>query len=161
MANFSMKHPLLQILLCLTCSLPSFAQPERKDFVVEVTFIDWLNQPFVKYTLNKKEVKVETSNYADFKIVKEVLYKRKISKLVSDSIYRYLSALKIDTAKANCDNPVLDGLYRTFYYEGYGLGQTLIKTHACLTTSAAKLQQLAEGQIKNKKYWYSGLKLSD
>ena len=153
-----MKYSRASILLFLSFIFLSFAYTERKDFVIEITFIDWLNQPFVKYTLNKKSITVETSGYEDFKIIKEVLYKRNISLSTSDSIYTFLSSLKIDTAKANCDNLVLDGLYKTYYVEGYGLGKTLIKTHSCITSSAAKLQRLVESQIKNNKYKYENLK---
>jgi hypothetical protein len=156
-----MGKALLLILISFFFSQSFFGQSERKDFVIEITFIDWLNQPFVKYTLNKKQVKVETSYYQDFKIIEGVLYKRKISKTTSNTIYKYLSELKIDTAKANCNNPVLDGLYSVYYFEGYGLGQTQITTHACTSTSAAKLHSLVEAQIKKRKYRYFGIKESD
>jgi hypothetical protein len=144
--------------ICVLFTLVSFLPIERKDFVVEIYFIDWLDQPFVKYTLDKNFIKVETSGYEDFKIVKNLLYKRRISAKTSDSIYNYLASLKIDTTKANCNNLVLDGLYKTFYIEGYGLGQTTIKTHSCITSDAAKLQRLVEGQIKNVKFKYGNFK---
>lgn len=152
-----MKH--IKLLIFIIFSLPflSFSQTERKDFVVEITFVDWLNQPFVKYTLDKNFIKVETSGYEDFKIVKSLLYQRKISTKTSDSIYNYLASIKIDTAKANCNNLVLDGLYITFYYEGYGLGQTTVKTHSCMTSEASKLLRLVEGQIKKRKFKYENL----
>lgn len=152
-----MKH--IKLLIFIIFSLPflSFSQTERKDFVVEITFVDWLNQPFVKYTLDKNFIKVETSGYEDFKIVKSLLYQRKISTKTSDSIYNYLASIKIDTAKANCNNLVLDGLYMTFYYEGYGLGQTTVKTHSCMTSEASKLLRLVEGQIKKRKFKYENL----
>jgi hypothetical protein len=146
------------ISVCFLFALISFSPTERKDFVVEITFVNWLDQPFVKYTLDKNFIKVEISGYEDFKIIKSVLYKKRISTKTSDSIYNYLASLKIDTAKANCNNLVLDGLYRTFYFEGYGLGQTLIKTHSCMTTDAAKLQRLVEEQIKNERFKYSNIK---
>ena len=156
-----MRHFKLLLFTIFSLSLVSLLPTERKDFVVEITFVDWLDQPFVKYTLNKNFIKVETSGYEDFKIVKSLLYRRKISVKTSDSIYNYLVSLKIDTAKANCNNLVLDGLYKTFYYEGYGLGQTLIKTHSCMTADAIILQRLVEGQIKNEKFKYSNVKKSD
>ena len=159
--RYFMRQFKLLISLCFLFILLSFLPAERKDFVVEITFIDWLDQPFVKYTLDKNFIKVETSGYEDFKIVKSLLYKSRISAKTSDSIYNYLASLKIDTVKANCNNLVLDGLYKTFYYEGYGLGQTTIKTHSCITPDAAKLQRLVEGQIRNAKFKYYNLKTAD
>jgi hypothetical protein len=156
-----MKQFKLIISICVLFTLVSFLPIERKDFVVEISFIDWLDEPFVKYTLDKNFIKVETSGYEDFKIVKSLLYKRRISAKTSDSIYNYLASLKIDTVKANCNNLVLDGLYKTFYFEGYGLGQTIIKTHSCITSDAAKLQRLVEGQIKNVKFKYGNFKEAD
>lgn len=153
-----MRHLKLSIFISFLIPLLSFLPNDRKDFVVEVTFVDWLNQPFVRYTLDKNYVKVETSRYEDFKIVESCLYKRKISAKTSDSIYSYLASLNIDTVKANCNNLVLDGLYITYYYEGYGLGQKTVRTHSCMTSDAAKLHRLVEGQIKNLKYKYTNIK---
>ena len=156
-----MRLLIISILIFFVSSPLTFAQKERKDFVIEITYVDWLRQPFVKYTLNKTHLIVQTSSYEDFKIIKSTLYKRKISKSVSDSIYSFLSSFKVDTSKANCNNPVLDGLYKTYFFEGYGLGQTLIKNYSCITTSAAKLQSLIDGQLKKKKYKYQNLKQSE
>ena len=152
--------PHFKNLICILflLSIVSFSSNKRKNYVVEITFIDWLNQPFVKYTLDKNIIKVETSGYEDFKIVNSILYQKKISAKTIDSIYNYLASLKIDTTKANCNNLILDGLYRTYYYEGYGLGQTLVKTHSCMTWDAVKLQKLVEGQIKNDKFKYENIK---
>ncbi len=155
-----MKLYITILLVILFVPLNCLCQSEKKAFVIEITFIDWMDQPFVKYTLNNKYITVETSGYEDFKIIKSVLYKRKISQFVGDSIYKTLSRLKIDTSKANCNNPVLDGLYKCYYFEGYGLGSTLIKTYSCITSSAAKLQLLVENQIKRKKFKYNNLKSS-
>lgn len=156
-----MRQFKLIISICFLFILVSFIPAERKNFVVEITFIDWLDQPFVKYTLDNNFIKVETSEYEDFKKVKRLLHKRRISAKMSDSIFNYLASLKIDTIKGNCDNLTLDGLYKTFYYEGYGLGRTVIKTHSCMTAEAAKLQRLVEGQIKDVKFKYSNLKKAD
>jgi hypothetical protein len=147
-----MKYSFLLLVFCFSMLFLSFRPSERKDFVVEITFVDFLRQPFVKYSLDKNYITVSTSYYDDFKIIKDVLYKRKINALASDSIYNYLNSLKIDTAKANCNNLVLDGLFVTYYYGGFAIEETSFKTHSCFTTSAITLIKLAEGQIKRKRF---------
>jgi len=137
--------------------LTSFHQTERNKYIVEITFRNWLDQPFVRYSLNEKSIKVETSDYNSFAKTK-VVYTRNLSNHTSDSIYTYLSKLDIDTTKANCNNPVLDGLWIDYNIKGQNIKSVHFITHSCITNKSSDLIKLAERQILKKQFTYTEIK---
>ncbi|MFT3912145.1 MAG: hypothetical protein QM737_22150 [Ferruginibacter sp.] len=152
-----MKHFKLLTIYFIAFLLSSFGQPERNRFLIEITFKDYLDQPFIRYSLSDDQIKVESSSYDNFE-KKAIIYKRGLSKRASDSVYTYLSKLNIDTSKANCNNPVLDGLWIDFNIKGEGIVSTYITTHSCITRTSSDLIKLVEKQILKKRFTYTRVK---
>ena len=108
------------------------------------------------YLINDKYVQVETN--CDFQDCdRKIVYKRKLSRIQSDSIFHLLKSLRLDTLKENYRPAriVLDGLESSSTFRGSRLKNKTVYINNRNIKATDSLYSIIDKFILNKKYKFT------
>ena len=151
-----MKAHYFFIGIFLTLLLFSFQTNIRSKFSIEIWYESNLT-PGIKYLLNQNEIKVLTSS--DFKWrSSKLVYSKKISARQSDSIYKSLLKLHLDTLKSGYkfsdeNISIYDGLYTHYKINGDKIKRTKTTTYATSTIATDCLMEIIKSKLLTEKFY--------
>jgi hypothetical protein len=142
----------LYFLILVTHFFSSCSQPSDGRFSVEVNHFFGGAGLTKNYSITNKEVSLITN--CDFQNCKsKMVYKRALTKIESDSFYRFLTSSKINRLKAEyIDDNVFDGLHSTISYKVPGFGSDEVQINNVDVPEAERLYREIDKYIDSAKF---------
>jgi hypothetical protein len=154
--------PLYLFFSVVTLTAFSASDKSRKLFNIDIYYESNINAG-IRIHLNQDRIRiVECSGIWGCNDGK-VSYKKELTKQQSDTIYRTMRSLKLDTLKGpyNFQNTyemsVFDGTYAHYTFSGDGIRLTRTTSYAMTTPAIDSLENLINRMIVPETYWKKNL----
>lgn len=138
-------------------SLTAFQNPVRQRFSVQIHYKSNIT-PGIKYFLNQDRIKIFTSSDYTWKI-STLLYNKALTSRQSESLYKLLRILKLDTLKSSYMYDMSQGvvihdeLYTHFIIYGNKIKLTKTTTIATTTVATDSLISIIKSKLLPDKYY--------
>jgi len=128
----------------------------RKSFSISIEYSSPYAYP-TKYSLTQNSIVVTGTEKRSDRKIREI-YKRVLTKVESDSIYRFLKSIPYDTLKEIYQNPTFfDGTDVIFKISGQELKSKKVLVYMCSTPITDTLKAFMQSKVLNNRYKYKNL----
>jgi len=149
------------LFICTCFLLFGFSQKQtRHKFYIEIYYESNIEN-ITRFILNQDSIKVLDCSNTDWGCkTSKIIYSKKLTKKLSDSIYSILLKNRVDTLKKSYEFintrelSVYDGLNTHYIFSGDKIKYTKTHTYATSTVATKRLNSFLRGKVIPEKYYY-------